>query len=176
MQEYIAKFEKVSFEQYLKDRMFIDAVSEENENFETSYKNEVFEDWKNIKLPKRSTSGAAGYDFYMPHTSAVGPKSIMVPTGIRVKMNESWVFMLFPRSGLGTKYKTALDNTVGIIDSDYYYSDNEGHIMAKIHSETPFCIHQDERFIQGVFVPYGVAENGNTDTIRSGGLGSTGTK
>ena len=42
----------------------------------------------------------------------------------------------YPRSGLGFKYRLQLNNTVGIIDSDYFYSDNEGHIFAKITNDT----------------------------------------
>ncbi len=50
----------------------------------------------------------------------------MLPTGIRVRMQNGWVLQCFPRSGLGFKFRLQLNNTVGIIDSDYYGSDNEG--------------------------------------------------
>ena len=43
-------------------------------------------------------------------------------------MNEGWVLAVF-RSSLGFKYRLQLNNTVGIIDSDYFFSDNEGHIF-----------------------------------------------
>ena len=42
----------------------------------------------------------------------------------------------YPRSGLGFKYRLQLNNTVGINDSDYYGSDNEGHIFAKITNDS----------------------------------------
>lgn len=174
--KYIAKFEKVSFEQYLKDRMAIEGVTTEDPAFESDYMPKIFETWKNIKLPMRGTTGAAGYDFYSPDTYAISEHSVLFPTGIRVKMDDEWVLMLFPRSGLGTKYGCALDNTTGIIDSDYYYANNEGHIMAKLHSTKAFLIEKGDRFMQGIFVPFGVAENGNNDAQRTGGFGSTGTK
>ena len=59
-----------------------------------------------------------------------------VPTGIRVFMQENYVLKLYPRSGLGFKYRLQLNNTVGIIDSDYYSSDNEGHIFDKITNDS----------------------------------------
>lgn len=51
-------------------------------------------------------------------------------------MEDNWVLQCYPRSGLGFKFRLQLNNTVGIIDSDYYYSDNEGHIFAKITNDT----------------------------------------
>ena len=38
---------------------------------------------------------------------------------------------IYPRSSIGFKYQTMLANTVGIIDSDYFYAENEGHIFIK---------------------------------------------
>jgi len=167
----IATFQKVSFEEYLKARrkMLLCDIDED-------IKKRLFDEWKNIKLPQRSTSGAAGYDFYLPFGVCLSDQSKLIPTGIRAKIDEGWVLMLFPRSGLGTKFGMELDNTVGIIDSDYFYADNEGHIMAKLHTSVPVVLEQADRFIQGVFLPYGTASNGNTTNARTGGLGSTGTK
>jgi dUTP pyrophosphatase len=167
----IASFEKVSFDEYKKARKLMFSV--ENELTE----DEMFDEWLAIKLPERSTSGSAGYDFCIPMKYEVqAEKSVLFPTGIRAKIDEGWVLMLFPRSGLGTKYGMGLDNTVGIIDSDYYYADNEGHIMAKIHVSKPLKLEEGTRFIQGVFVPFGTADKEEVTTERHGGLGSTGTK
>ena len=63
-------------------------------------------------------------------------ESIKVPTGIRAEMEEGWVLKCYPRSGLGFKFRLQLNNTVGIIDSDYFYSDNEGHIFAKLTNDS----------------------------------------
>ena len=60
-------------------------------------------------------------------------REIKIPTGIRVEMDQGWVLKCYPRSGLGFKYRLQLNNTVGIIDSDYFYSDNEGHMFAKAY-------------------------------------------
>ena len=93
--------------------------------------------YEEIKLPKRATAGSAGYDFYAPDDFVIEPgKTIKIPTGIRVEMEENWVLKCYPRSGLGFKFRLQLNNTVGIIDSDYFYSDNEGHIFAKLTNDT----------------------------------------
>lgn len=170
MNKSIATFEKVSFDEYFSARkkMFGDVTKE--------VKAALFEEWKNIKLPQRSTSGAAGYDFYIPFETFVSDNSVLIPTGIRVQIEEGWVLMLFPRSGLGTKYGFALDNTVGIIDSDYYHADNEGHIMAKVRVDDLITLEAGDRFMQGVFLPFGIASNGNSENTRTGGFGSTGNK
>ena len=107
----IAKFEKVTFEQFLKD--WKDAFPQETEE-------KIKEIYEEIKLPKRATKSSAGYDFYLPCPIALSPKeSIKIPTGIRVWMENNWVLHVYPRSGLGFKYRLQMNNTVGIIDSDY---------------------------------------------------------
>ena len=67
-----------------------------------------------------------------------------------------------------------LSNTVGIIDSDYFYSDNEGHILVKIENgEKPLEIAAGKAFCQGVFVAFGITYDDEVDSVRNGGFGST---
>lgn len=164
----IAEFEKVSFDQFEKDWMkaFPDTT-------------DVKAIYDSIKLPKRATTGSAGYDFYAPSdiTIATGA-SILIPTGIRAKINDGWVLSIYPRSGLGFKHRVQLDNTVGIIDADYYNSSNEGHIMVKLscdahdegHSVT---VSAGDGFSQGIFTQFGITFSDDTDGVRDGGFGST---
>lgn len=161
----IAKFEKVSFQQFTK-------AFEENEIEEVQ---QIYED---IKLPKRATIGSAGYDFYCPRDLTIMPgESVTIPTGIRIWMEDGWVLKLYPRSGLGFKYRLQLNNTVGIIDADYYHSDNEGHIFAKITNDTnedkTIVLKKGEGFMQGIFVEFGITVDDEVVEIRNGGLGST---
>ena len=163
----IARFEKVSFEQYKKD--YFDTFNT-LENVE-----EIYND---IKLPKRATKGSAGYDYFAPFDIVLKPnETIKVPTGIRVYMEEGWVLKNYPRSGLGFKFRLQLNNTVGIIDSDYYYSDNEGHIFAKITNDSnegkTVTLKKGEGFMQGIFVEYGITLDDDVEEIRNGGFGST---
>lgn len=165
----IAAFEKVSFAQYEKD--FADAFP----GHETAEIRAIYDD---ITKPKRATAGSAGYDFFAPVAFVLKPgETIKIPTGIRARMDEDWVLCLFPRSGQGFKYRLQLNNTVGIIDSDYYNSDNEGHIMAKLTNDSNegkvLEIHPGEGFLQGIFMPYGITEDDEADGVRNGGFGST---
>ncbi len=159
----IAKFHKISFEQFKKD---------------WDLGGNVEEIYESISLPKRATKGSAGYDFFTPITIELKPnETIKIPTGIRVEMNDEWVLKLYPRSGLGFKYRLQLNNTVGIIDSDYFHSDNEGHIFAKITNDTnenkTIILKQGEGFMQGIFIEYGITIDDDATSIRNGGFGST---
>ena len=130
-----------------------------------------------IPMPKRATAGSAGYDFVSPLDVTVEPDgTALIPTGIRAEMEPGWVLVLFPRSSLGFKHGIRLANTAGIIDSDYAFAKNEGHIMVKLRnpSAAPVAIGRGERFCQGVFLPYGLAEESGAFAEREGGFGSTG--
>ena len=165
----IAKFEKVSKDLYLK------VMEEEYPQFSKEEAESIYD---KIILPKRATKGSAGYDFFAPFSFTLKPgETIKVPTGIRVKMEENWVLKLYPRSGLGFKYRLQLNNTVGIIDSDYYFSDNEGHIFSKItndsNEEKTVTVEAGSGFMQGIFLEYGITVDDAAEGIRNGGFGST---
>ena len=130
-----------------------------------------------IPLPRRAPAGSAGYDFVSPAETVIpAGGSALIPTGIRAEMEPGWVLMLFPRSSLGFRHGVRLSNTTGIIDSDYAFAKNEGHIMVKLRnpSENPVTIGRGERFCQGIFLPYGTAEEDGDFALRQGGFGSTG--
>ena len=165
----IAQFYKVSYDE------FKTGISGEIPGIKEE---EIKEMYDTLPLPKRATKGSAGYDFYTPFTFLLKPgETIKIPTGIRVKMEMDWVLQLYPRSGLGFKYRLQLNNTVGIIDSDYYYSDNEGHIFAKITNDSnegkEVTVTKGTGFMQGIFMQYGITFDDDTEEIRNGGFGST---
>lgn len=164
----VAQFYKVSFEQ------FREAYRDEYGGND----DEIMKVYDTISLPRRATSGSAGYDFCSPVSITLEPgQTAKIPTGIRAKMDEDWVLLIFPRSGLGFKYRLQLNNTVGVIDSDYYNSDNEGHIFIKITNDTnegkTVEIPAGGGFAQGIFMPYGITGDDDTDAERNGGFGST---
>ena len=133
---------------------------------------------ESIRLPRRATRGSAGYDFYAPAGFELKPgESILLPTGVRARMDEGWVLLMFPRSGLGFKYRLQLNNTVGVIDSDYYEAKNEGHIMLKLTNDSrdgrTLRIGAGDAVAQGVFAPYGITKDDGADAQREGGFGST---
>lgn len=152
----IAKFEKVSQTEYQKSA--------------------PIENYAGIILPRRATAGSAGYDFFAPEEFTLGVgQTIKIPTGVRVKIDEGWVLKIYPRSSLGFKYHLSLDNTVGIIDSDYYFADNEGHIFIKMTNcgDKVLTVEKGKAFAQGVFVEYGITVDDEASSIRTGGFGST---
>lgn len=165
----IAKFHKVSEERF---------VADWKDTFPETQESAITEIYNEIKLPARATAGSAGYDFYAPDDFVIEPgKTIKIPTGIRVEMEENWVLKCYPRSGLGFKFRLQLNNTVGIIDSDYFYSDNEGHIFAKLTNDTnenkTVELGKGTGFMQGIFVEYGVTVDDDATAVRNGGFGST---
>ncbi len=167
----VAKFEKVSFDRFRKD--WIDTFGSKDDN-EDGIKR-IFE---GINLPKRATKGSAGYDFYSPVDFTLRPgETIKLPTGIRISIDDGYMCMIFPRSGLGFKYRLQLNNTVGIIDSDYYFSDNEGHVFIKLTNDSnegkELNIKAGDAFAQGIFTAFGITIDDKTEDIRNGGFGST---
>lgn len=167
----IARFEKVSIEQFMEG--WGDCFGADPDTIQKGR-----QAYGELELPKRATSGSAGYDFFAPLAITLKPgETIKLPTGIRVWMEEGWVLKMYPRSGLGFKYRMQFNNTVGIIDSDYYQSDNEGHIFAKLTNDSKegktLEIRKGDGFAQGIFVEYGITLDDAVTEERNGGFGST---
>ena len=165
----VAKFEKVSLSQYIKDF---------KDTFEGYDDEQITSIYESIKLPKRATKGSAGYDFFTPFSIALKPnETIKIPSGIRVKIQDGWFLAIFPRSGLGFKYRLQLNNTVGIIDADYYNATNEGHIIIKMTNATnenkTVEVKELTGIAQAIFLPFGVTIDDEVNEIRVGGFGST---
>ena len=160
----IAKFEKVSFEQFKAD-------------LQTQY--DARKAYEQIALPVRATSGSAGYDVVSPVSFTLQPgESIRIASGLRCRIAEGWVMLMLPKSGLGTKFRTQLDNTVGVIDADYYNAKNEGHILIALTNDSKsgkiLEIPVGKAIVQLVFVPFGITEDDEASGERTGGFGSTG--
>ncbi len=165
----VARFEKVSLQQFMEGW---------TDTFGPQEPGGIEQIYDSIRLPRRATAGSAGYDFFAPAAITLKPgETVKVPTGIRVWMEPEWVLKCYPRSGLGFKYRLQLNNTVGIIDSDYYYSDNEGHIFSKLTNDSregkTVEISAGDGFMQGIFVEYGITLDDCVDNVRNGGFGST---
>ena len=127
------RFEKVSLKQFIQDCA---GFCTNEYALEQAY--------YQIKLPEAKTLDSAGFDFYAPfHIDIYSDSKVRIPTGIRwicedeelVQYGTRFGFylQLVPRSSLGCKYRLQLSNTVGIIDADYWKSDNGGHILVDIY-------------------------------------------
>lgn len=164
-------FDKISYKQWATD------VPMQGVPFE------VLKMWHNdIKLPQQGTEYSAGVDFSMPYTVKVLPHNkVKIPTGIRwVCDNEAdkyYGMLIVPRSSIGIKNGLRLLNTVGVIDSDYYKADNEGHIMLFFENTTDETITliKGRGVAQGIIVPCAIPDCAKSDADRHGGFGSTDT-
>ena len=153
----------------------------------SSYENDAI-------IPKRQTKDSMAYDFHALEDTIIPPfykkrklwefllglpntvnKPTLVKTGIRCKMLKDDCLELVIRSSMAYKNQIFMANSIGYIDSDYYYADNEGHIHGMLinYSDKPFLLKKGERFMQGNFSSYSIADNDITTNIRKGGFGST---
>lgn len=135
--------------------------------------------YEDIKIPKRATSGSAGYDFFAINDIEIpAGTTLKIPTGIKAKIDNGKVLKIYPRSGLGFKYMLQLVNQTGIIDEDYYNNaNNEGHIWIKLYNgdveKRTVTIKKGEAVAQGIIEQYFLVEDDNADGVRNGGFGST---
>lgn len=166
----VATFEKVSIQQFSTDFTACFPCATEKD-IKTAY--------TSVHLPQRATKGSAGYDILLAFPIHLSPGStICIPTGLRVSIQEGWVLLIMPKSGLGTKYRIQLDNTIGVIDADYYHAKNEGHILVQITNDSKINktldLDCEKSFAQGIFLPFGTTKTDDATNERIGGFGSTG--
>lgn len=121
------------------------------------------------------TNGKSFLNIYVIRDEQEYMVTVVIPTGICCEMNPDCTLFILPRSGLGFEYQLGISNTLGLIDSDYFYSDNEGHIMIKLvnRGDKEINIPAGKGFAQGVFMQYGITVDDDCDGVRNGGFGST---
>ena len=188
----VAIFKKVSQKQF-------------GETIRTMYPNFEFDTktmdtmYNNVKIPTRATNGSVGYDFVTPFPFTLYPGTkVWIPTGIRVEiLKEDWCLAIVPKSRTA-KHSIRISNTIGIVDTDYYFADNEGHILIvlempdesknalsnqracfgqnMLNFTTPVEFKAGDGIGQGLFLECGIAIGENTSQMkrRTGGYGSTG--
>ena len=178
------KFSKISFERFKID--WIDTFYKDTfytlpDTRKVNVLNNIKLIYDRIKLPERSTSRSAGYDFFAPsYFDLPFNSSVKIPTGIKAEIDSGYFVAMYPRSSYGFKYGIELSNTVGIIDEDYYNnSNNEGHIFCKLVNKDESVgkdlrIEPEDRFCQGIVIPYAISYDDNATGERTGGIGSTG--
>lgn len=165
------RFEKVSSEEYYKVR---ESEFTARNGFLPPYAK-----YYELKLPRRATKGSAGYDFFSPATFKLQPgQTIKIPTGIKCCLDAGKVLLIFPRSSLGFKYRLQLDNTIGVVDADYYGNpSNEGHIFIKVTNDSKdnktLIINTGDAIAQGIIMNFETAVEDVVTASRVGGIGST---
>ena len=136
---------------------------------------------KDINLPIRKTKYSAGYDFECAEDTIIpsfkkGILPVLVPTGIKVYMQDDETLLLYNRSSNPKKKGLVVANSVGVIDKDYYEnSENDGHIMFAFYNfkTEPVTIKKGEAIGQGIFIKYQITDDDKADGVRAGGFGST---
>lgn len=131
-------------------------------------------------LPFYATKGSAGMDVYSNEELKLEPLStIIVKTGLFVKIPEGYEIQVRPRSGLSAKSKLRIANSPGTIDSDYL--GEIGIIIDNISDTYYHLIKKGERIAQLVLkkveqIEWEEVEEFSEITERNvGGFGSSGT-
>lgn len=129
-----------------------------------------------ITLPTRATAHSVAYDVYSPIDVVIEPhKNAMIWTDVKANFNPDSALLLNVRSSMG-KHPVMIANTQGWIESDYYGNEsNDGNIGVNLYnlSDNEYVIHHGDRIAQAMLIKYETFDNGNTDTTRTGGFGST---
>lgn len=169
------KFEKISEKEYRKfwAKRIGRIEAEEQKEERVAYFLEK------MPLPTRKTGFSAGYDFTLPETVRIeAGAQIIIPTGIKVQLDEDKVLEMHIRSSYGIKKNLVVANVVGIIDSDYYNNkDNEGHILMCLwnRGKEAIIIERGQAFCQGIIKRFFLVEGDEygKGAERVGGTGST---
>lgn len=176
------EFHKVSFEQFVESfkPIYTSQLSPEQVYSDKDVENAAKVIYDLIRLPERATAGSNGYDFFFPFgdTEIAPGQSIIIPTGIKVKLNPGWALLVYSRSSLGFNYRVLIEENVAVIDEDYFDNiNNEGHIFIKIINDNregqTATLRLGAAFCQGLFTLTGRAANDNVTVERVGGIGST---
>jgi dUTP pyrophosphatase len=131
----------------------------------------------NFVKPIKSTKGAGAFDIYMPEAgSCYGDVPEAVPLGFSTAIPENHVALIFPRSGVGAKNGVELNNTCGVIDSDYR---GEWKAFIRTKSGEQFKWNMGDRVLQFLVVPVAwidleVVDELNETDRGDGGFGSSG--
>lgn len=76
---------------------------------------------EDAKLPAYATNGSAAMDIYSPAEYTIEPgQTIIIPTGIKVAIPHGYALLIHPRSGLSSRTKMRIPNSLGLIDEDYH--------------------------------------------------------
>ena len=142
--------------------------------------------------PIRLSDGAVGYDVHAYHLLDAETKAskgelpasippggkLLVGTGIKFAVPQTYDCQVRPRSGLANKYDVELSNSPGTVDPDYR---GEIGILLRNRGSKPFIVKRGDRVAQLIFTKvempvFREVEELPETTRGAGGFGSTGTK
>lgn len=130
----------------------------------------------NFQMPTKGTEKAGAFDVYMPESGVLTGDAQLIDLGFAAEVPDGHVALLLPRSSTGAKYGVELNNTCGVIDSDY-----RGNWKAapKTKNGAPYPFNAGDRLIQFIIVPIANVTLEQVDSLTetsrgTGGFGSTG--
>lgn len=131
---------------------------------------------KDAIVPTKGSDKAGAYDIYMPEAGSINRKAEIVPLGFAAAVPDGYVALLLPRSSTGAKHGVELNNTCGVIDSDYR---GEWKAFLRTKDGRAYSWEAGDRVLQFLIVPVAVVTLEPVDeldaTMRgSGGFGSSG--
>lgn len=125
-------------------------------------------------MPRRATTGSAGYDVFAPERMVITTEWKTFDTGVAFEdgdMSDFQCALLLIRSSAGNKRGVHLRTGVSLIDSDY----RDNILVTLATDEGEAVIEKGERICQLAIVSFGILPNEIVPkAIRNGGIGSTG--
>lgn len=107
---------------------------------------------RNVKTPTRGTGLSAGLDFYIPEdfeTKQIWPgESINIPSGIRARIPQGYVLIMFNKSGIAAKYQLQVGACV--VDEDYQ---GEIHLHVTNVGKEVVILKPGMKLVQGLVMP-----------------------
>lgn len=127
-------------------------------------------------MPTKATDKAGAFDVFMPVRGTATGESQMVGLGFAAAVPPGHIGLLLPRSSSGAKHGLELNNTCGVIDSDYR---GEWKAAIRTKSGKSFDWEAGERILQFMIVPIADVSLELVDSLDEtsrgvGGFGSTG--
>jgi len=127
-------------------------------------------------MPTKASDKAGAFDIFMPEAGVATGLSQLVGLGFAAAVPDGHVALLLPRSSAGAKHGVELNNTCGVIDSDYR---GEWKAAIRTKNKVPFGWAAGDRVLQFLVVPIANVTLNQVDsldeTVRGeGGFGSTG--
>ena len=157
---------------------------------------------ESAKIPTYANLGDAAVDLYSPEEYTLAPgETKIIPVEIKTALPYGYAFLIHPRSGLSSKTKLRVANSIGLIDSqykgvigvimenvdapikniEYEFNDKGEPIIKSILHGSSYTIGKGERFAQMRLVEVPTANFVQVETVagiggdRGGGYGSSGT-
>ena len=126
--------------------------------------------------PTYATDGSAGLDLYADDDYSIpcAGEFAVVSTGISVEIDADKTGLVWPRSGMASKF--GIDTGAGVIDSDYR---GELKVLLFNHGDDTYRIKRGDRIAQLLIVPsyrpkIEIVDSLDETERGAGGFGSTG--